>query len=277
MPVFKLTLIFNFSSAASTPNFPGRRTGGWTESYYATADTPVALLNSATSPPVGIGLFQARAALLPIGSAIVGFRTQQVSPQGSSQAGAVSYPGASGLTADTPQTSLLVKVPGVGVGNIRRWKLKGIPDLEIVEGEYQPGATFQQAMSAFFGVLSFWQFRGRDISQPSNKIVSITAAGVITFEQNVNYQLLQFIRVLKTLDQNKILRGARVQVTVLGPAGNVLTVAPWTFGATTGGNARLDGIIYPAFNGPAGSVSRVVIAKVGRSPFQYRGRRSKRH
>src|SRR5262249_56600644 len=137
---------------------------------------------------------------------------------------------------------------------------------------------YQIAVSSFLVALNTWNFRARDLTQTTVKIVNIAVvAGVTTVNTEVPPTVLvnDFVRILRTLDANKVQRGGRIQVLTVGP-GNAFTIGLWPFGSTTGGSARKDGIVFPLFNGSIAAVSRSVVAKVGRAPFQYRGRRTKR-
>lgn len=283
MALYKVTMIFQGTSAISSPNAAVHRTGGWSESVYMTplaGQVPIQVpqFGQVNLGGVVLPLLPARANMLPLGYGIVGLRLQAINPTGPSQSIGVNYPGVT--EADVPQMALLAKVPSVGANNIRRMILRGIPDAYITEGEFTPNLAYQAALFQFFASLGGYQFRGRDLSQPSFRIVKISptagTAAAVTFEANVPYQLLQFVRILKSKDATGNLRGGRAQVTVLGGAGNLITIDPWPFGPTVGGSARLDGVVYPTIDAGNIALSRVVVKRVGRPPIGYRGRRSRR-
>jgi hypothetical protein len=278
MPVFKVTTLFQYASNSTVPTAPIRRTGGFSETWYATANSVsalVSLFNGTNVPPPGVGYWVARAALLPQGSAIVGYRVQQVSPLGPIQTGALNLAGTVGNIADTPQTTLLLRSPSIGFSNIRRWFLHAIPDAQIVDGEYAPTAAFNALFTPLYFAMVGLQFAGRDLTQPKIPIVSITTLGVVNLQVPYAGAVNDMVRVLRTVDSGKNLRGGRFQVTAIGP-GNSVTLSSWPYGATTLGSLRKEGVVYPTVDTANTAVSRVIIKKTGRPIIGYRGRRSKR-
>lgn len=281
MPVYKFSMLFNFTSAISTPTAPLHRTAGWSESWYFT-DTSVAgvlgYFTGSDGRSVRPGLVPKRATLLPLGTAITGYRIQQVSPPGPSQSGAFNYPGIQGNLADVPANALLCKSPGVGVNNIRRFFLRGIPDAFIVEGEFNPSYAYSVDLTGFFLNLFGIQFRGRDLSQPTFRIVSIVTTGgitTVTTETPPTFVSGAMVRILRSLDTGRNLRGGRFQCSG-SSIGNTFQIANWGFGNTTGGSARLDAIVYPTVDSVNSNFQRILVRRVGRPFGGYRGRRSKR-
>lgn len=278
MAVFKMTTLFQYASGASNPNLPLHRTGGWSESWYATGNVNsdiINLFNGVGLAAGRVGFWKARAVLLPVGTGIIGFRIQSVSPIGPIQTGALSLVGPAGQLADTPQTALLIRSPAIGANNIRRWTIRGVPDVQITEGEYQPGGSFGAGVPLMILELAGLQFRGRDLTQPSLRIVSITAVGLVNLEVPYTGAVNDMVRILRTVDAGKNLKGGRFQVTAIGP-GNSVTLNTWPYGATTLGSLRKDAVVYPQVDYLNTSVARVIIKKVGRPFVGYRGRRSKR-
>lgn len=275
MPLYKCTAIFQLTTAVSTPTAPLHRQGGWSESIYVTANNVAAAIQAFEQ---GSGSFcQLRASLLPLGSSIVGERYQQVNPVGPSQSNNNVYPSTLGLEADQPQNALLMKIPGVGVNNIRRMVLRALPDACLTEGEFTPPTAYINQLVQFIAALSQYQFQGRDLSQAKQPLLSGTAAGVFTAINAPVVAIGQFVRILKARETTTgNLRGGRFQVTAVTQNPNTLTVAMWPFGATTGGNFRLDGQVFPQFGPLSGPVGRPIIKKVGRPSTGYRGRRSRR-
>jgi len=276
--VYKMTTIFQYASAVSTPNGVIHRSGGWSESWYynaASIQAVIAFFNGTGAPANQPSFWATRAVLLPSGSGIVGYRVQQVNPPGPAQSGALFMPGVAGQLADIPQMCLLCKSPGLGVGNIRRWYLRAVPDVQVVEGEYQPGGSFGAGVPLLFQSLNGLSFAARDLSQTSFPIVSIDATGVITTQAPVTFAVNDMVRVLRTLDSGRNLRGGKFQVTSVGP-GNVCQIKNWTYGATTGGKVRKDALVYPNVDAPNTAFSRIITRRIGRPSVGYRGRRSKR-
>lgn len=280
MATFKMTMLFNHVSGISSPNQPLHRTGGWSESWYkdgnSVSDIVAAFTGTGVAAQAGVALGPARAALLPFGASITGIRVQSVVPAAPAQSIGILLPGQAGNLADVPQMAVLLACPGLGVNNIRRVALRGIPDAQVIEGEASYTGPYLGQLQTFIALLNSWKFRGRDLSQPLNKIVSITALGVITFEGNVTYSPLDFVRILKAKDSTGNLRGGRFQITVVGPNSNQVTIGGWPFGATTGGSARKDAVVYPLVDSANTKANRVVVKKVGRPFVAYRGRRSRK-
>jgi hypothetical protein len=278
----KCTALFQLATNVDFPNNPTRRLAGWSESWYFAGSS----IQNAQSLFQGINLVggigipgwcSLRAAMLPGGAAIVGQRYQVVNPTGPSQVTGQLFPGSSGATADIPQQAILIYVPALGANNIRRSTLRGIPDPIIVEGETAFTPAFTTALSSFFSFLQNFQFRARDLSQPTFTILNITAAGVVTCETPHTLQVGQMVRILRTRTADGDLIGGRFQVSAIGPGNTVFTLLNWTPAeATTGGKVRVDAIVFVPVN-PAGCVAgRAVTRRVGRPFTQYRGRRSRR-
>lgn len=278
MPIYKCSALINYASAVSTPNSPSHRTGGWSESVYLTAadlNTAIVVFQQGNAANPVPWCFT-RAALLPIGSAIVGQRYQQISPLGPSQSNAQIFPAASGLEADTPQNALTIRIPGIGVNNISRRYLRALPDPCITEGEYTPPATFQFAMIAWLTSMNGYQFVGRDLSQPKQAVLS-QVVGLFTLKQAlVGINVGTNVRVLKTKEASGRLRGGVFNVVSVAGASPAFTVFGWPYGNTVGGNVRVDATVYPAYNIGQTTIGRIVVKKVGRPFGQYRGRRSAR-
>jgi hypothetical protein len=279
MAIIKLTTLFQYASNVGLPNAPIHRTGGFSESWYYTGASANDAVTFAQNGANGIpGLWPARAALLPTGSSIVGYRSQVLSPAvGPTQSGAINFPGPSTYVADQPQAALLLKVPGVGVSNIRRIKLKAIPDAQITQGEFSPTADYLATLNAFIASLVTWQFQGRDLAQPATRIVSITGPEPysVLFEANVAFAVNDFVRINRALDSSKNLRGGRFMVTAVA-GGNSISIRGWPYGNCTLGKGRKDLTIYPTVNVGQTNYQRIVTAKVGRPFLAYHGRRSKR-
>lgn len=286
MPVYKLTTLFTSTSAISTPNSPIHRSGGWSETIYGNFTSIQTLLAEATRQGVpiagagvvlGNGYFLARAAMLGIGAGITGARIQQVDVPGPSQTVFLSYSGDKAVFQDIPQMALLIRSPGLGSNAVRRFTLRGIPDTQIIEGEYQPASWFTPLVSQFIASLTAWSFRSKVGAGTPIKIITIGADGTVTAEANPAYSVAQMVRITKTRDSGGNLRSGRFQVVSSGPGATTFKLFNWTFGSTTGGTTRSDAAVtYPSIDVPNTTVSRVVTRRVGRPFVGYRGRRSKR-
>lgn len=270
----KYTMLFSHTSNIGFPNLIQHRTGGWSESWYFPGNDLATLVKNISGD--ALTTVSARAGLLPIGCAIVGVRVQTVDPVGPSQSLSIQKAGTSGLDADVPQMALLIKVPGVGVKNVRRVILRGLPDAWVTQGELNPTDDFRRAWTYFKVSLLGQVFRGRDLAAPTVKIITIDTAGKVTTEAPHTLNPLDMVRILRTKRTDGNLVGGRFQVSSVGPGTNVFTMYSWTNGATTGGAARKDGIVYPAIDTSLVDWDRVVTRRVGRAPKQYRGRQSKK-
>src|SRR5262249_23725523 len=99
---------------------------------------------------------------------------------------------------------------------------------------------------------------------------------VITVEGTHTIGVNAMVRVMRSLDSSRNLRGGRFHVSAV--SGNTISIdAPsWTFGSTTGGTVRVDAVVYPNVDSANTAAGRIVTRRVGRPFFGYRGRRSKR-
>jgi hypothetical protein len=272
----KCTIFMQQTTNTSKPFSAIHRVGGWSESYYfGGVDVNACIKAFQTGVGGTLGLGPTRANLLANGAAIVGQRFQIVAPSiGQSQSSSYTYTPTGSYVADQPQMALLIKVPGNGVPNIRRVILRGIPDQFIVDGEFAPNLDFLNLLGQFLAELSNWQFRGRDLTQPAFKIITIAIDGTVTCEAVPTFAVNQMVRVLRTMNSGGDLVGGRFQVTTTGPSPVAFKLLNWTQGACTGGTVRADAIIYPQMAGNLASIGRAVVKKVGRPFVGYRGRRS---
>lgn len=286
MPAFKLVTLFNMGTAVSSPSAPVRRSAGWSESVYGNfASSSLVYAEAARQGTVwggtsGFnGLWLSRAALLPLGAAIVGYRIQQVDiPNAPIQTGSLSYPGSAGILADIPQMAMLCTAKGVGVNNIRRFTIRAIPDGQVTEGEYKPTSDFQLSMGQYLSTLNNWAFRAKQQAVTKLRIISIQPNGDMLTELAPPFALGQMVRVTRSRDSGGNLRGGRFRVSATIPTGDAQTrMVGWTYGLTTGGSVTADQqYIYPAFDGTTTAIGRIVTRRVGRPFIGFRGRRSKR-
>lgn len=267
MPRVKLTAVFSLTTNVSNPD--GRhRTGGWSESVYrTTGDIPTAIQLFNT------GYCQTRAGLLPAGASIVG-QTYHVAG-GASSSGGTQYPGRAGTQADIPQMALSCRIGGVGVANIRKFDLRGIPDARVTEGEYNPSDAFTAALNAFKAQLGSWEFLGVDLSLPSSAIETVDAAGLVRFMAVTAIPTNTMVRVLRTVNASNRKVGGLFRFVSDG-TGLGGTLQGWNLGACKGGRARQNGSASFGMDPATFEIKEVVTRKVGRPSNQYRGRASKR-
>jgi hypothetical protein len=268
----RVTMLFQITTSPTNRSVSKPHIAGWSESFWTVPIQPNT--NYVTNLQI------ARARLLPIEGQIVGYRIQnfdvtgnRITPLGSTT-GTSNYPGSSGLITDMPQTALLCTAVSGSGPNRRRFFIRGIPDNEIVNGEYTPDSGFATNVNAYFTLLyqQVWRFLARDLSQPSYRVVGI-ANSVITIVGPAPFAINSFIRLLRVKDKTgKPVKGV-FRVT-LAPD-NVNFTVDGLAGVTAGvsGAIRLDSFVVPQI--VSCSVGRAVVKKVGRPFEQYRGRRSK--
>jgi len=268
MPVYKLTMLIDYVSDPGGTG-AGTRVGGWSESVYWDALGPDTVTGFNT-------LCQKRAAMLPAGSSVIGQRYQQVDPTvGGSSTGGFRYPspGGTGFERDIPQAAILMRIGATGFANKRPMYLRGIPDGQIVGGELRLEPPWKDAFLAYLTELAGWKFRGRDLTAPTVPIFSIDGTGNVVTEQPITLAVADMVRILR-FRGGSIINGRFPVETVTSTT--VFKLRGWNGGSGTGGKIRKDNYVYPVMARNQMAVSRIVVRKVGRPFFQYRGRRSKK-
>lgn len=268
MPRYKVDLIFHQSTNRNNTTSSPIRTAGWSEGLYINAS--LTAVQAATDR-----LCQIRAAMLTQAGSIVGQRFRLVG--GGSSVLTKRYPGTLTTNADVPQMALLVSAQSKTTPNVRRWTLRGLPDDRVAEGEFNPTGAVAGHLSSYAQELDRggWQFRARDLTEGKSEIFAISNAGEVQLVDALDVAQFDFVRISGALDANGNTVNGRFRVSEVD---NPLqwTLANWTAGPTTGGRAYFDAYDYYGINGLTFVVSRVVTRKVGRSFFQYVGRRSNR-
>jgi hypothetical protein len=278
----RITMLFEVTTSPQNRSTAVARTGGWSESFWSASD-PSALVNFRTF------LGGARTILLPLAASLVGFRVSSYTiagnrlVPGTSQTAKIFGPGSPSFTVDAPQISLELNGQGVGVLNTNKFRIGCIPDEVVQQGEFAPTPFFAAALTNYQQVLlgvtpagnfAPLGFIGRDLTQPSVRIVGIAANVVTTFGPVpgiVNGST--FIRFHRAYDVD----GLPIKGTYLVTAGagtNALTLTGFTGQTMTkpSGLVRLDALAFQAFQFT--TVGATVVKKVGRPFVGYRGRRS---
>ena len=275
MAVSRLTLLFQATTSPSDRETASPHIAGWSESWWSS----IPLLSAS---PFIRTLAQARAALLPSGSAVIGFRIGNYEHAGNkstpigSATGKFLYPGLTTYNNDLPQIALEMSGTSTVSANTSRFSLRGMPDFVMVGGEYQPEPAFKGNVTRFRNLLvsDQWSFLGRDISQPAIALVSL-GGGLATLAGATGAAEGDFVRFNRVfMPDGTPIKGA-FRISHIG-AGNVLTLIGLPAGATAAnsGTVRWDKIRLCAFKEV--TVSRAVVRKVGRPFEQYRGRQSRR-
>lgn len=266
--IVKCTMLFSLATNTSGQSL-GRRIGGWSESVYDNTD------NINTTQRTFALLCQARAGMLPVGAAVIGQRYQIVNPVGGTTTTKRVFPGTI-APADVPQMAAQFSCPGVGVPNVRLFTLRGMPDANVVEGEFKPTPEYLAAFNLFKNRLRNWYFRGRALTNLEVPIVSISSAGVFVLGAALTFDELNKIRIFKAKETSfdTTISGLFTVLTKTSSTGG--TFANWTHGNRVDGTCRVDGVIYPQIQALQASDITVTVRKVGRPFNQYRGRASAR-
>jgi hypothetical protein len=272
---YRVSLLFDVTTAPSDLTAASPHSGGWSESHWTLSVTDL----TTNFLPL---LAQRRAALLSSLSSIIGFRVENFTISGNkllpggTTSGRFLYPGGFGGTLNLPQDALQISIPAQSAPNVSRSNLRGMPDTVVALGEYQPTTGYKTAVASFLQTLNNggWGFVGRVKSNPSARVNNI-AAGVVTLSANVGgvagTSYLRMNRVYDTL--NNPIRGAYLITAI---AANVYTLQgfPSQNVTTPSGSARVDALQY--FGYSIGVPVRAVSRKIGRPFEQYRGRASRR-
>lgn len=277
MATYKVTFIFRYTSAkqASTP--PHQRTGGWTESWYRN-DT-FDKVNA--SVQANGGLAECRARILPNGVAIIGYRIQSVVPKGASQSFRKIWPGDANVLSDIPQMALYVLIGSGEEANERICLLRGFPDSNVKEGEYDQGQNngMNQKINDFFACLGGtvpWRFQGKNRAPVPQNIVKIDATGVVTTVLNHGYAIGNYVRIRRGVST---LRGKpfRGRTQIIAPVTDkTFKIIQDAVPPSTGGDVIMDGQVFPAVEPALCYPVEVVTRKVG-APFdKYHGRARRR-
>lgn len=267
MATYKYSMVFDLRTNLDGSAL-GARIGGWSESIYANGIFPDAFQF----------LQIKRAALLPLGARIVGQRIQQVAPAGAAQSTGQTFPGTWNEPSDVPQMALLCSGRSATSANSRKFKIKGIPDGVVSQGEYKPVDGFAGRVSSYLNtlVVGRWQFLGRDLLVRPSEVVEISATGGVTMAAAFTVAAGEVVRIRGVsipggATVNKVFKVKNVVnstnfnlvkwVGVEGVGGTALNTTPkvlFEFGA--------DQVV----------VNRVSLGKIGRPSGQYRGRASKK-
>lgn len=266
MATFKCTMLFTLATNRSNGSI-GKRVAGWSESVYSQTSDFAALRTSF------VNLCQKRAALLARGASIVGQRYQMIDPRGRATVNGQQFAGNYG-DSDVPQMSLTFVVPSASSPNNRRFTLRGLSDIFVVEGEYKPSAFINQVIADFVAALATFRFRATNLTNEPVPISTIAGDGTFVLQQPLTFAVNDYLNVSRVRVSGGT-NSDRYHVSVATDTQHG-KFSDWSLGAGTGGTARLDTIIYPLFDGTAQVDPVVVTRKVGRPINGYRGRASTR-
>jgi len=281
----RLSFIFQLTTQPADKTKATNHTAGWSESFWDLAGLP-------SNDPSISQLATARALLLPTQAAIIGYRLanytisgNKLIPTGTSTSKRL-WPGNAFLACDLPQIALEVSSKGPDGPNSSRSVLRGIPDVVMSFGEYQPDVTFDFNFKAWATIVATknWYFLGRDLTVPAAPVSNIVpqaivppapATWIINYPGPHGVVVGDYVRLNRCKDDagNNIVGPFLVQSLTVGgivvtglPAGTVLT--------SPSGTIRKD--VIRLFLIRTTDFSRAVVRKVGRPSAGYRGRQSKR-
>jgi hypothetical protein len=257
--------------------------GGWTESLIWGTDDVSSLIKALTlgtqtqffNPP----LLDSRAALLPSACSLVGVKLYQ-GGAGKGRSLALARPGNPQYNTDIPQMALLMKSGGLNTTAVRRWTVRAIPDLMVVNGEFAPTPTYTILMQNYQTSLRQFGFFGIDpVASKKVAIFKIDAAGNVTTKNGANpFAVPSIVRISRAISNTDGTFLSKTDTIGLPDAGSgaQFKIANWTFGSATGGNAVQNVSGFFAFDYNTMAAARIVTRRVGRPFEQYHGRRSKR-
>jgi len=265
----KMTALFTDSTNKSGTLPAGVRVAGWSESWWYDG--------TITAAQVSMHYINtARAGLLPNSAAIVGQRYQ--STDGGSSTTAFVYPGTNGNLTDVPQMALLCFAQGAGRPNVRRFTLRGIPDIYVYEGEFGSGSNWTALWGLWTQQLERYgaKFRARDLSQPRLPFLSINLGGLVTTAATHGLAPGAKIQFFRLRDQyNRPVKG--VFTVTAAPTTTTFQLQNYELGECGAGEyRRVVDPIYCSVQAAAVLPIRAVVRKVGRPFGQYRGRASRR-
>lgn len=267
--MIKCEMVFQYSSAASSPKFPGRRTGGFSEGWYDEGTSIPAVI------PEFRNLCRKRALLLPFGAAIIGQEYLVVDPVGRGQSDGMIFPGRAGIKAGMPQKCLHCRCLS-NLNNIRSVDLRAIPDDIVIEGEYEPTEQFQRDFNAFAKELNGYHFHGQDLSQAAIPIYSVSALGAVKLTAASSFAVNDLVKILRAKNENGDLVGGVFQVeTVASPTS--LQLREYNLGLLFGGKMRKHAFVYPLVDSFTNlKAVNIISKKVGAPTKKYVGRASKK-
>jgi len=246
------------------------RVGGWSEGWYWEG-------NAGDAMAALIGVSQWRAKLLTTAGQVVGQRVRDVTG-GASTAGR-RFNGTIDIQADIPQMSLLMATGGQGVSNVRRWALRGIADVRVIEGEYVPSSTFETAIQDYADQLTAFGFRFRclDFNARQGVVDSIAEDGTVLFggidPGFSDGDIVQGLHILSDANDRVITGKWTMRLGV----GAVYKLQAWDAGLAHGGRLRRIEYAYPVVDKNNFEAVKITTHKVGKDFFQFRGRASRRN
>lgn len=272
---YRATMIMQVTTNPDQAQDASQHSGGWSESWWIN-QLPI---------PDAAGPFRAlmiaRANCLPSAAAIVGYRIAQytltgnkILPGGASS-GRIRFPG-SGFIQDIPQMALELGCSSA-FGNSSRPSIKGLPDSQVRNGEYQPTAVYRGYIQQLLDriVNDGWCILGRDLTLDTARVISINN-GIMKLSAPIGaIAATDYVRLNRVHDiYGRPVTGSFYVDAIA--AGNLYTLSGMDTAVivNNSGSARVDKVLLRDITGAV--PARVVTRKVG-APFErYRGKSSKR-
>ena len=250
-----------------------QRTAGWSESLYGpdSVSATIALLKGPRAPGV-FPLLEARSNLLCNQASIIGARLYS-GGAGKGQLLAASLNGSNG-ESDQPGASVHVSATSNATGQSRRWLLRGQPDNDIVNGEWNPDDQTVTRYQEYFASLAGLGWMAQ-VNTGQQTIFDIAPSGLVTATAALGFAVGNIVTIKNTtiVDSSRRI-GGRYKVQTIGPGNNELTLKDWPDVYTQGGTISIVSSAFQDFASASLSVVRATFRKVGRPFAQYRGRRS---
>lgn len=271
---YRHTSIFGLTTQPTALTKAQPHSGGWTESFWTAGLIDEPSYNEWAAN---------RAALLPKQAAIVGRRSQlytiagnKLLPGGSANLKFL-FPGNNGYDCDVPQMALEATAGSRTTANVSRFTLRGIPDAQVTNGEYQPTAAFNNQCDFFFDLINTQNlsFVARDLGAATSRINSVglgivtTAAPLAGVVANQTY-----VRFFKCRTHQGLPVKGSYLVTLINGNSYTLQGLDQLVQVSSSGQLRVDTILLCGMKRPI--FSRIVVKKIGRPSQSYRGRASKR-
>lgn len=271
---YRYDMLFQLTTVPTQASKAISHTAGWSESHWRqnvlTQDDQILTR-----------MLNARAGMLPKQAAMIGLRIGQFTIAGNrvlpGQTSIRKFlkPGQQGYSCDVPQMALELGASTSGV-NSSKFSVRGIPDNQVVQGEYAPTDAWDQRLQEYMNALSSqgWQMLGRVLTNETFKINGISASGVCTLAVAPTFANGAQIRVLRCNDTNGAPVNGVYQASQV--AGTTFVLNNWPQGVVVvaKGSVRVDAV--DNFTLIDVEPSRIVVRKVGRPFEQYRGKRSRR-
>jgi len=272
--MLKLTSLFNAVTVDDAGN--AQRSGGWSESVYGDG-----IIDSLAFNTKWAALLNARAALLPENTTIIGERVQTVDPLGPARTYENIYPGTNATQNDLPQVALEYQLRSATGFNRRPMILRGTPDIRIVRGEYSGIGAYNAALSAFFSQLvGNWLMRCIDRTQPKIRVVlwNQGAEHICTTETPHGLAPNDVVLQYSGLDSAFKKRSGKYRVSTVSDATHFTVFNFPGALSLAGGKMRKEVIQFlpMTINNQEIVTPLAVVRKVGRPFHLFRGRRSTR-